>query len=54
MNRGFYILAHAAMAGVFIFALQHWALKQSLETAALWAAVFCVAAAGLAWSQTKR
>ena len=54
MNRGFYILAHAAMAGVFIFALQHFVLKQSLETAGLWAIVFCAAAAGLAWHQTKR
>ena len=54
MPRGLYILAHAAMAGVFIFALQHFVLKQSFETAGLWAAVFCVAAAALAWNQTKR
>ena len=53
MNRSLYIAAHAAMAGVFIFGLQHWVLKQSLETAALWAVVFCAAAALLAWTQTK-
>ena len=53
MTRGPYILAHAAMAGAFIFGLQHFVLKQSLESAGLWAAVFCIAAALLAWKQTK-
>jgi len=54
MPRGLYILAHAAMAGVFIFALQRFVLKQSLETSGLWAAVFCAAAAALALNQSKR
>ena len=54
MSRNLYILAHAAMAAIFIFALQHFVLKQSLETAGLWAVVFCAAAAALAWNQSKR
>ena len=53
MTRGPYILVHAAVAGVFIFGLQRFGLNQSLGTAGLWAAVFCVAAALLAWKQTK-
>ena len=32
---------------------QHFVLKQSLESAGLWALVFCIAAALLAWKQTK-
>ena len=54
MTRGPYILAHAVMAGMFIFGLQRFVLQQSLETAGLWTAVFGVAAAVLAWTQTRR
>lgn len=45
---------HAAMAGVFFFVLQHFVLKESVETSLLWAAFFAAAAAILAWVQSRR
>ena len=54
MSRGPYILLHAIAAGAFVFALQRFALSQSLETARLWGIVFGLGAALLAWKQTER
>lgn len=45
---------HAALAAVFIFVLQRFALGASLETSLLWAVFFAVAAAFVAWRQTLR
>ena len=49
-----YIALHAVGGAVFGFALQYFALGASLETSVLWAAAFGLAAAGLAWHQSKR
>lgn len=54
MTRGPYILTHAAMASAFAFALQRYVLKQSLDTAMIWAVALGLAAALLAWKQTER
>jgi len=48
------MLKHAALAAVFFFVLQHFALKESLGTSLLWAGFFAAAAAGLAWAQGRR
>jgi hypothetical protein len=49
-----YILLHTAAAAAFIFLLQRYALRASLESALLWALTFGGCAAGLAYMQTKR
>jgi len=49
-----YIGLHAVAAASFVFLLQHFILKASLEASLLWALVFGVAAAGLAYSQANR
>jgi hypothetical protein len=49
-----YIALHAAGGAVFGFALQYFALGASLEISLLWAALFGLGAAGLAWHQSKR
>ena len=54
MTRGPYILLHAVAASAFVFVLQRYALSQSLETARIWAVVFGLGAALLAWKQTEK
>jgi hypothetical protein len=49
-----YILLHAAIAAVFIFLLQSFALSATIETSLIWALTFAGCAAGLAWMQTNR
>jgi len=49
-----YIGLHAVGAAAFGFVLQYFALAATLETSVLWAAIFAVAAAGLAWHQSRR
>ncbi len=54
MPRGLYIALHACAAAAFIFWLQRYGLKQSVETASLWSFVLGAGAAMLAWRQTRR
>jgi hypothetical protein len=54
MNSGRYIMLHAAAAAGFIFLLQRYGLRASLETSLLWAVAFGACAAGLAYRQSKR
>jgi hypothetical protein len=49
-----YIALHSAGGAAFGFVLQYFALSATLETSVLWAVAFGVAAAGLAWHQSKR
>ena len=49
-----YIALHTVVAAGFIFLLQRYGLNASLESSLLWALTFGGAAAGLAYSQTKR
>ncbi len=49
-----YVGLHAVAAASFVFLLQHFILKASLESSLLWALVFGAAAAGLAYSQANR
>ena len=53
MPRPLYIAVHATAAAVFVGALQYFALRQTVETSLAWAACFAVAAAALAWKQTR-
>lgn len=48
------LLSHAALAGVFFFVLQRYAMGETLETSLLWGAFFAAAAALLAWHQSRR
>jgi hypothetical protein len=48
------MILHALAASAFIFLLQRYGLNASLESALLWALTFGAAAAGLAYSQSKR
>ena len=45
---------HAFLAGIFFFALNRFALDQSLETSVLWGVVAAPFAAYMAYSQTAR
>ena len=49
-----YIALHAATAGAFIFLLQRYGLKASLDSSLLWALTFGACAAGLAYMQSNR
>ena len=49
-----YIALHTAGGALFGFVLQYFALAASLEISLLWAALFGLGAAGLAWHQSKR
>ena len=49
-----YIALHSAAATAFGFLFARFMLGQSLEMSLLWAAFFGVAAAALAWHQSKR
>jgi hypothetical protein len=49
-----YIALHSAVAAVFIFPLQRYALSASLDTSPLWALMFGGGAAGLAYMQSNR
>jgi hypothetical protein len=49
-----YIALHTAGGALFGFVLQYFALAASLEISVLWAVAFGVAAAGLAWHQSRR
>ena len=48
------IAMHAGAAGVFFFVLQRFGLNQSVETSLMWGVGLAIAAAGLAWSQSRR
>lgn len=48
-----YAGGHALAAGLFFFVLERYALDQTVEAAVKWAAFFAVAAALVAWSQTR-
>jgi hypothetical protein len=54
MSRPLYILAHTLASAVFMFVLQTVAFSASTETGLVWAIVFGLAAAGLAWHQSTR
>jgi hypothetical protein len=54
MPRPIYILAHALAAGAFMFLLQTLVLRAPTETGLIWAVVFALGAAGLAWHQSNR
>ena len=45
---------HAVAAGAFFFGFNYLTMHASLETSLMWAAVTAVAAALLAWTQSKR
>jgi hypothetical protein len=49
-----YIAMHTVAAATFIFLLQRYGLNASFDSALLWALTFGAAAAGLAYSQSKR
>jgi hypothetical protein len=49
-----YIALHAVTAGAFIFLLQRYGLKASLDSSLLWALTFGACAAGLAYMQSNR
>ncbi len=49
-----YIALHAAAAAAFIFLLQRYVLRASLESCLLWAVAFAGCAAGLAYMQSNR
>ena len=48
------VATHAAGAAAFFFVLQHYIMHETVETSLLWAGSLAVAAALLAWSQTRR
>jgi hypothetical protein len=54
MSRPTYIALHASAAAVFVFVLQTSVLHETTEKGLLWAAMFGLAAAGLAWHQSNR
>jgi hypothetical protein len=49
-----YIALHAGAAAAFIFLLQRYALRASLDSSLLWALTFGGCAAGLAYMQSNR
>ncbi len=54
MQKWGYVALHAAVAATFIFLLQRFALEASFDSSVLWAVVFGLCAAFLAYNQTKR
>jgi hypothetical protein len=54
LQRPIYILVHALAAGAFMFFLQTLALQAPTGTGLTWAVIFGLAAAMLAWHQSKR
>jgi hypothetical protein len=48
------VALHTAGAAVFGFVLPRFVLAASSEVSLLWAAIFGVGAAGIAWRQNKR
>jgi hypothetical protein len=54
MPRPIYILVHAAAAAAFMFVVQTFALQTTAGNALPVAIAFGLAAAGLAWHQSKR
>ncbi len=52
--RPVYILGPALAAGMFMYVLQTLVLSATSENGLAWAIVFGLAAAGLAWHQSKR
>ncbi len=49
-----WMFVHGAGAAAFFFALQRWAMRESVETSLIWAAAGAIGAAWLAWTQTGR
>jgi len=54
LGRWGYIALHTVGAGVFFFLLQRYALDQPHDTAMKWAMFFGVAAALVAYGQTRK
>jgi hypothetical protein len=54
MPRPAYIALHALAAAGFVFLLQTVVLRTPIETGLIWALVFGLGAAGLAWHQSNR
>jgi uncharacterized membrane protein YadS len=54
MNKWLYVALHTAAAATFIFLLQRFFLSATLESSLLWAVVFGICAAMLAFKQTNR
>ncbi|MCK1733264.1 hypothetical protein IVA79_04660 [Bradyrhizobium sp. 138] len=49
-----FVAMHAAVAAAFMFLLQRFFMSASQETSLLWALIFAVCAAGLAYKQSNR
>lgn len=54
MNKWLYVSLHTAAAASFIYLLQRFFLSATQESSLLWAVVFGVCAAMLAYKQTNR
>jgi hypothetical protein len=54
MNKWLYVALHTSAAAAFIFLLQRYFLNATLESSLLWAVVFGICAAMLAFKQTNR
>jgi hypothetical protein len=54
MNKWLYIALHTAAAASFIYLLQRFFLSATQESSLLWAGVFGICAAMLAYKQTNR
>ena len=54
MNKWLYIALHTAAAATFIYLLQRFFLSATQESSLLWAVVFGICAAMLAYKQTNR
>jgi hypothetical protein len=49
-----FVAMHAAVAAAFMFLLQRFIMNATQETSLLWALIFAVCAAGLAYKQSIR
>ena len=49
-----FVAMHAAIAAAFMFLLQRFIMNATQETSLLWALIFAVCAAGLAYKQSIR
>jgi hypothetical protein len=54
MNKWLYIALHTAAAASFIYLLQRFFLSATQESSLLWAVVFGICAAMLAYKQSNR
>ncbi len=54
MNKWLYMLLHTAVAAAFMFILQRFVLRSTLESSLVWAMAFGMGAAVIAFKQTNR